>query len=493
MAGWRFEYIPSLTLPPLAWVARVRKDVVEVDCGQSVRYEADGFFEGTWVGASEIGSILDSTSPFGTGMVARGTDLFAIPPGHTTALLFSWRDGDELLIANTFVGLLAKGGLELLPDVDYSSMFAQTAYGLASNPTELPTSRGPAQFHLFENQRVLAGGRLELSPKPREKPFRDFGDYLARLDAALASALANAPGYPMVIALSRGYDSPTVATLAARHGLHAALTFKESRPPRYTRDPSDSGEDIARKLGLSIEFFDRTAYTRRDDLPEAEFLATGYTGEEVTYVAMADAVRHKMMLTGGLAGWMWLKKQNPQVNLERKDFSACSVTEFRLRLDMIDLPLPMFGMTQIASVNAISNSAEMRPWSVGGYYDKPIARRILEQAGFARGDFGTSKRASTALMHVYGEALMAPTSVASLRAFAAAEGRTIDLSPRRRPTRLDRGLIQLFRGLRMRRLAQPFAERQRMIVQHRPESGALLFRWGVANTAARYAELRPPS
>jgi hypothetical protein len=160
---------------------------------------------------------------------------------------------------------------------------------------------------------------------------------------------------------------------------------------------------------------------------------------------------------------------------------------------MIDLPVSMFGMAQIASVTAISRSRAMRPWSVGGYYDKPIARRILEDAGFARGSFATSKRAATALIQVYGEALMAPASVASVRAFAAAEGRTIDLSPRRRPTRLDRGLIKLFRAMRLEPLARPFVERQRKIVQHRPDTGSLLFRWGVAHTRARYDALRPRS
>lgn len=490
MAGWRFDYRPSPRLPPLAWVARVRTGVVEVDCGESVRRAPEGFFEGTWVGAPGIGSVIDSTTPFGTGVVARDADLFIVPPGHTTALLYSWRDGSELLVANTLAGLLVKGGLELLPDVDYGGLFARTALGLAASPTDVPTSRGPAQFHLFENLRVLPNGRLEPSPKPRESPFRDFVDYTARLDRALASAVANAPGYPMIIALSRGYDSPTVATLAAQHGCQEALTFKEARPPRFTRDASDSGEEIGRRLGMTIEFFDRVGYMSRADLPEAEFMAVGYTGEEVTYVDMQDALRHRLMLTGGLAGWMWLKTLHPQVNLERKDFSACSMTEFRLRLDMIDLPIAMFGMTQVASVSAISNSPEMRPWSVGGYYDKPIARRILEEAGFARGAFGTSKRAATALIHVYGEALMAPASVASVRAFAASEGRAIDLSPRRRPTRIDRGLMKILRTMRLARLARPFAERQRTIVQHRPETGSLLFRWGVAHTQERYAELR---
>jgi hypothetical protein len=37
----------------------------------------------------------------------------------------------------------------------------------------------------------------------------------------------------------------------------------------------------------------------------------------------------------------------------------------------------------------------MRPWSVGGSYDRPIARRIIEQAGVPRKEFGERKRVVT--------------------------------------------------------------------------------------------------
>lgn len=489
---WRFEYRTLPTLPPLAWVARVRQPVVEVDCGESVRRESVGFFEGTWVGTPGVASVLESSAPFGTGMLAEHGDLFAIPPGHTMGLLFSWRSGHEVLVANTLVGLLAKADLELLPDVDYQSLFARTAHGLAATPTELPTSAGPAQFHMFENLRVLPDGRIETVPKPRERPFSDYHDYIARLEAALVSAFENAPGYEPVMALSSGYDSPAVAVLAARHGLRDALTFREARPPSFTRDATDSGAAIAQRLGLSVEFFDRTEYLRRINLPEAEFVATGYTGEEVPYVAFEERLRHRIMLTGGLGGWTWLRAKDPAPDLSRKDFSACSVTEFRLRLDMIDVVIPMLGMTQIESIVAITRSAAMRPWSVGGYYDKPIPRRLLEEAGFPRGSFASSKRAATALIHQQGEALMAPPSVASVRAFAAAEGKTIDLSPRRRPTRMDRGLKHLFLRLRLPRLAARYADRQAKIVQFLPATGTLLFRWGVAQIRSRYDALREP-
>ena len=459
----------------------------------SVRTEPIGFVEGTWVGPPGLDSLPRSTAPFGSGMVIDGSDLLAIAPGHTMALLFSWRGEHELFIANTIVGLLARTGLELLPDADYVSLFARTAHGLKANGTELPTSGGPARYHLFENVRILPDGGTQVSPKPRERPFASYEDYVERLDAAFASALSNAPGYEPVVALSNGYDSSAVAVLGARHGLRRALTFRDSRPPRFTHDPTDSGEAMARRLGLEMKFFDRTEYRGRSDLPEAEFFATGYTGEEVPYVAFENELRHRAMLTGGLGGWTWLRTKDPTPGLERKDFSACSVTEFRLRLDMIDLPIPLFGMTEIVSTVAISRSRAMKPWSVGGYYDKPIPRRLIEEAGFARGSFASSKRAATALIHSQGGALMAPASVESVRRFAAAEGHAIDLAPRRRPTRLDRGFIKLAKLLRIQRLGAPFVARQREIVHFRPGTGSILFRWGVANIRSRYDAIAPPS
>jgi len=84
---------------------------------------------------------------------------------------------------------------------------------------------------------------------------------------------------------------------------------------------------------------------------------------------------------------------------------------------------------------------------------------------------------------------MAPASVTSVRAFAAAEGRTIDVSERRRPSRLERGVLRGLLKMHMTRLAAPLDARQLRIIQHRGTTGSLLFRWGVANIRSRYSEL----
>ena len=44
-------------------------------------------------------------------------------------------------------------------------------------------------------------------------------------------------------------------------------------------------------------------------------------------------------------------------------------------------------------VRDITTSAEMRPWSIGGDYDRPIPRRALEEAGVPRELFGQIKYA----------------------------------------------------------------------------------------------------
>ena len=43
-------------------------------------------------------------------------------------------------------------------------------------------------------------------------------------------------------------------------------------------------------------------------------------------------------------------------------------------------------------INYISNSDEMKRYSVGGDYDRPIPRRIVEEMGVHRDEFGQSKK-----------------------------------------------------------------------------------------------------
>jgi hypothetical protein len=89
------------------------------------------------------------------------------------------------------------------------------------------------------------------------------------------------------------------------------------------------------------------------------------------------------------------------------------------------------------SLKAICNSKEMEPWSVGGTYDRPIARRIIEGAGIPRGTFANYKIGmATVSFNVPDDELksvMNPQSHAALMEFYEREksARTLSLRVKR--------------------------------------------------------------
>jgi hypothetical protein len=71
--------------------------------------------------------------------------------------------------------------------------------------------------------------------------------------------------------------------------------------------------------------------------------------------------------------------------------AGCALGEFRMRVGFIDFPLGSSGGLHGAQIHAIGRSAAMKPWSVDGY-NKPIPRRIAEEAGVPRHLFGQLKK-----------------------------------------------------------------------------------------------------
>jgi hypothetical protein len=66
-------------------------------------------------------------------------------------------------------------------------------------------------------------------------------------------------------------------------------------------------------------------------------------------------------------------------------------TDFRLRVGFIHLPAAACGALHRPAIQRITFSKEMKSWSLGGNYDRPIARRIVEEAGVPRELFGQHK------------------------------------------------------------------------------------------------------
>ena len=72
------------------------------------------------------------------------------------------------------------------------------------------------------------------------------------------------------------------------------------------------------------------------------------------------------------------------------------MTEFRLHVGVFHCPFPFCGSLKAEQIQEIGFSDEMSPWTLGSTYDRPIPRRILEDAGVPRQSFGIRKGATFA-------------------------------------------------------------------------------------------------
>jgi hypothetical protein len=139
----------------------------------------------------------------------------------------------------------------------------------------------------------------------------------------------------------------------------------------------------------------------------------------------------------------------------------------------------------------------MEPYRVGGDYDRPIPRRILEELGIPRGSFGGSKKGYSICFN-YSSLWWSPRSLRDLREFerqVVARGRTgrryltrrtlhsavvsgyylaLNLSRRVRAARWPRSL--------MKRLKPDFP-----VYEHNhPRYGGLAFLWALSKVKSRY-------
>jgi hypothetical protein len=267
------------------------------------------------------------------------------------------------------------------------------------------------------------------------------------------------------------------------------LSFREGKPVSGGKGAADTGESAAKQLGMKLETFDRLDYLSRDDLPEAEFLATGMSGEDVVVTAMESSIRGRMLLTG--AEEFRLKGGPRRSALYRGDLSSCSLTEFRLRVDFVHLPLLFFGASEKFSIIDITDSPAMQPWTMPGLYDKPMQRRLAEEGGVARGTFAAVKRRASATIHRDGLAAMAPASAAAVREFALGEGRSVPSGSRSLLGRRHRLALRIAKMVHTDRLTAGLMKRKRSLLHAEPYLGSLLLRWAVSVVRSRYEEAVP--
>lgn len=386
-----FDQVESL--PKLAWTVLMKRNVgtVTVEHGPWVETSQGFFVEGAWSGDFAAKSITTHTL-MGSGGSLTEDGIVLACPNHTLDRIYVYRQGDSLLASNSLPFLLSRANDDLdMTFLFYDSFLATIIDGLNKYQRVLPTKNGVG-VTLFYHCNLYISTDLSIAEKPKNpvQEFSDYSDYTGFLEEQIAAICANARHtsrkvrYSPVTTISSGYDSPACAVMARKVGCEVALTFAEAR-----RDHEDSGRQIAQRLGLDVRTFDRLGYRKKPGFPESECL-----GGPSEFSSLDDDLACTVLFVGFHGDKVWDVYSVPSTTIIRGDASGSSLTELRLRVGFILMPVPFIGVTNHPSIFQISTSAEMRPWSLGNRYDRPIPRRMVEECGVDRELFGMKKMAA---------------------------------------------------------------------------------------------------
>jgi hypothetical protein len=204
---------------------------------------------------------------------------------------------------------------------------------------------------------------------------------------------------------------------------------------------------------------------------------------------MEEAYEGRTVYTGSRGDFVWerLGFRTPWWTMV-----SFGLTEYRLRVGYIHMAPCAIGEEHRRRIEAISRSQSMQPWSLRNFYDRPIPRRILEDAGVPRSLFGKAKKA-TSHAPMFGSEGMTEKSAIDFEAFASAcyeetaDARRLGFRFQMLLARQHRRAQKRLAKLSMRsglRLEIPSKLPHRY---HRaPSMSHLSFLWGLETSAARY-------
>ncbi len=395
-----FSYIAKPFWPSLSWLAICKKDssIIYIHHGSGVEVKTDWFCEAVWDGPFENGDFDQTDIVFGSGgRIRDGLPIFVTSTATCDRLQFIQED-EVTYISNSLACLKAfsKGW----PDINvsgYRHFFLSIEDGIFRYKQIVPNN-GPclAYFHNL----TWDGSNIAFSEKPHsERYFTSYETYLNFVQDSLSKIGSNLSCHSRSFKLSpignvsSGYDSAASSALARSAGLKEVITFSTARG-----EIDDDGSDIAGYLGLDVKIFDRLSWPKKA-LVEVPFLAADGEGGELLYTAVGDTLKSRVMFTGNHGDKMWDDQGRYGVtpDILGGGQSGLSIAEYRLLIGLIHVPVPYIGIRHIYEVNVISNRDEMKPWSIGGDYNRPICRRILEEAGVPRHLFGQEKKATATL------------------------------------------------------------------------------------------------
>jgi len=408
-----YRLIPQLS--PLAWVARVPSDTstISVTHGRFVETHPHFFVEGAWAGEYKEGRIQDADTVFGSGGCLADGSVTFVSCTATTDFLYHSSDSGHFAISNSLPLLLAVLDDTLQPECeDYNRINRSILGGIRRYRAHIPTLKGHVSRVMHSNVQFGADG-ITLVEKPLPPHFQQFGEYRDfmrnRIGALFANARHPARQKPMQIfsTQSKGYDSTAVNALAAPYGIDKVFTSPQSKEHRSfylggkASLASDDGTPICKALGLACLPIDRLGF--RENLVNEHLYWAGLdNNQDLNLHGIQSFISSPTLLLTGNLGEIWYtseaigKARLPTVNDEliRWDQAGHGLSEVGLAAGMVQVAVPFIGARNRRDILEITEGPSMDEFRLGGGYDRPIARRIAEEAGVPREIFGQTKLAS---------------------------------------------------------------------------------------------------
>lgn len=405
----------SATIPDLAWACSVRGQHHDFVVGPRVEVHDDFIFEGVWDGNYDRGRVHRSDLVFGSG-ARRGRYVVFVPPKHCWEHLYVLVDKSarSAVVSNSPVFALIRGGMAT------DGQFVRQVFSSIRESTDVATEIGFDRQDPFvvESERyafyrimfynfMIMDGTIVLAPTVASQEFTSFSHYRQFLSQSIKQLAENAaaPGrltkMEPITPLSSGYDSTAIAVLASELGYYEAVTQDLTIRGTY-----DSGQRTGAELGMRVGVthhllgtapIERMGVSRTalgDISLYGEFLATAGMGDDIMLATMEEYLHGRMLLSGAMGDSVWRRRSTMKPGLPVGVAYGKSFTEFRLRVGYAFVPIPALGARLPGSIQRITRSPEMAPWTLWSGYDRPIPRRIAEEAGLRRGTFAAGKAAA---------------------------------------------------------------------------------------------------
>ena len=400
------DYEPSDALPKLGWIATLdlKNGALRVSHGRAVECRPRFMVEGVWDGPFEDGDFHRGAHLFGSGIRREDDAIYFMPSCALVDRLMFCRDGDQLLVSNSLLALLAVTGAELDPKHDYLDEGKAIILGVDDYETAFHVKHPSIEaFHqLFHKAIVVRDGEISFERTIGVREFNDFADYYGMLRERLAAVCDNArdPARQSPVdlygTLSNGYDSTAVTTIVRELGVPEFFTYVGSWGPKSLGAREHETAPIAEALG--VKTVPLRAPSEPDIGDELLLRAAIPIAVQVPLLSMARYVEDHSDVSAVFTGFhgdiIWdmnVPEEFVSESIIRHDMSGLDLSELRLKSGFFNVAVPFFFAASIESVVAVSRSGEMEPWRVNKRYDRPISRRIVETAGVPREAFGFLK------------------------------------------------------------------------------------------------------